>query len=1215
MRAALLAAGLYTVLASTSFALPPSPPADFEQPQSAPRPAPFPVTLVDQGRFDPNLKGYYLPEGFRLEIVASDPDVVNPVGLTFGPDGSLFVLEWRKDPLSNTATEVKEVVRYRDGSTRQVATMRKFVTDVVKQLKYDPATGTFGSPKPVVADELPSSVLFHDGWLYVTGRGTVRRYKQSTPGGKWDVREVIAHGFCGFHHHQVSGLTIGNDGWLYLTSGDDDNVAEGSDGSRATALRTGAVFRCRPDGSKLEVFSVGYRNPYRDVAQDERFNLFHADNDNEDGSRFMGCRLVHVAEGADYGWRLGEGARCCRPDLVRAAVAGELPGRLPPMLKTGRGAPAGLLIYNDTRIPEAYRGLLFYPDAFRKLVRAYAVTPEGSSFKVAGEFEFLKSDDPLFRPCQMVTGPDGAIYVCDWRTDSGGAGKLWGDGVHGRVYRIRWAGTPESPALPLRDLDSWAKIGKRTDAELVETLGADDFTDRVEARKELVRRGARARDLVLKAFRDDTLADDARLPAMGVLQAGWDADVEAVFRQALADESADVRRLACEGLGRNAAPGDGAVHEALLKSLGDHNAAVRRAAALAVGRVGNGGAADALVNALKFEEGRDPFLHDAHVRGLERLGRQGVDALLSLAQSGDAGNLHLAVVSFAALRTRPAAEALPELLANPHLSPDQREALVRSYANYQLDPPVGFDPLAQFFANRPDEPVEVVQAAVEVFGTTSGTAGPATRRLLTQWLSRPEPDIRLAVVRAAEVTRLNEAAPKLFEMVADEKRPLPERLALLKAVRVMDDPSVAGAVGKLVAEPGPTTLRVQALRTLAVVAPADGRAAAEKLLEGIDAELLAEAVAVLGAKADGAKLVGERFLTGKLPRDLFPRVTDALHRFADDPALARLRADVMKGGLLLSMEPAEVRKLVQLVRTQGDAKKGRELFLNTKVLGCAGCHRLEGVGGQVGPDLTRVWDTQTVEKLLESIITPSKEIKEGYQTYRVVTAKGLTLTGLRLSDTAKEVVIRDASGRDVHVRKDDVEEAGPTKTSLMPEDAVAQLTRDQFVDLLAFLQNRGEQEGLRGTVAAFAVGQAGAADLSPPPPEVFADATGKAGGPWHVHPAGPDGTADLRDAFPSTAGGVFVRVAVFAPKRQTAVATLAAEVPARVWVNGKVANDLSPDKPGLKRAKFEVELQDGWNVVLMKLVGGGPTPSRRLGLQLVGDGLRTAPGPETAARP
>ena len=72
-----------------------------------------------------------------------------------------------------------------------------------------------------------------------------------------------------------------------------------SDGSRATVLRTGAVFRCRPDGSRMETFSIGYRNPYRDIAYDDKFNLFHSDNDQEDGSKFQGCRIMHVAEGTD----------------------------------------------------------------------------------------------------------------------------------------------------------------------------------------------------------------------------------------------------------------------------------------------------------------------------------------------------------------------------------------------------------------------------------------------------------------------------------------------------------------------------------------------------------------------------------------------------------------------------------------------------------------------------------------------------------------------------------------------------------------------------------------------------------------------------------------------------------------------------------------------------------------------------------------------------
>jgi hypothetical protein len=81
-------------------AAPPQPPAEFAESQSPPKPEPFPVKMVDQGQFDPALKGYFLPEGFKLEVVVSEPDTINPVGMTFGPDGTLYVMEWRPDPVT-----------------------------------------------------------------------------------------------------------------------------------------------------------------------------------------------------------------------------------------------------------------------------------------------------------------------------------------------------------------------------------------------------------------------------------------------------------------------------------------------------------------------------------------------------------------------------------------------------------------------------------------------------------------------------------------------------------------------------------------------------------------------------------------------------------------------------------------------------------------------------------------------------------------------------------------------------------------------------------------------------------------------------------------------------------------------------------------------------------------------------------------------------------
>jgi putative heme-binding domain-containing protein len=908
------------------------------------------------------------------------------------------------------------------------------------------------------------------------------------------------------------------------------------------------------------------------------------------------------------------------------------------MLKTGRGSPAGLLIYHDTRLPEHYRGLQFYPDVFRKLVRAYKVRPAGATFEVTHEFELIKVADPpataagllaklnptpeekaraenaaLFRPCQMVTGPDGAVYVCDWRTDSGGAGKLSGDGKNGRIYRLTWAGTTDHPALPPRGMDSWAKIVRGSDADLVKALSAPDFSDRLVARNELVRRGERVRKPVIGKFISGSFSADGRLAAMGVLQSHWDEDVEDLFRLLLNDESADVRRLAADGLGQNATRKCPDAHDALVKLMADDDPAVRRVAALAVARVGNDGTADALVNAWKADDGKDAFLTDAYLRGLEHLGRRGIDALLAVAESGDNRDRDRVAVAFTALRTKPAADALLRLIANPHLLPGQRADLVRSYANYQFDPPLSFEPLADFLAGRPAEAPAVQVAALEVFAGTGAAAGPKAGRYVVARLDAADDEVRAAAVRAVEEARLAAGVPKLLAFLADSKRPPAERVAALKAVRVAGDRSIAAPLQDLLGRREPATLKVEVLRSLAAVDAAAARTAARGLLDQPDPGLLAEAVAVLGATKDGAKLVGERFVAKQLPRELWPRVSEALKRFDADPALARLNADVTKGGLFLSNNPAELQKVRQQVLTKGDPKRGKDLYLNSTVLACVNCHQMEGVGGAVGPDLTRAWDTQTVDKLLEAIVQPSKEIKEGYQSYKVTTADGQVFTGLRVSETGAEVVLRDAAGRDVRLAKADVEEMTPSKVSLMPDDVISQLSYDQFIDLLAFLKSRNAQESLRGAVREYAVAVGFEPDLRrPQPPErVAAGAPASPGDGWQTKAVDAAGVLQLSPLVPAgKASAAYALTYVYSPRKQRATAVLAADDPVRLWVGRAVAFERSAARAGPAGAdeKFAFDLPAGWSPVLVKLLPNGS--ASRLGLTLVGDGLRIAGKPD-----
>ena len=319
-----------------------------------------------------------------------------------------------------------------------------------------------------------------------------------------------------------------------------------------------------------------------------------------------------------------------------------------------------------------------------------------------------------------------------------------------------------------------------------------------------------------------------------------------------------------------------------------------------------------------------------------------------------------------------------------------------------------------------------------------------------------------------------------------------------------------------------------------------------------------------------------------------------------DAAIAKLQAEVLKGGLLLSLQPGQVDKIRKLVDTKGNAQRGKELYLNTKLIACATCHRMEGVGGSTGPDLSRVWDTQTVEKLLEAIIDPSKEIKEGYQAYRIATLDGQVLVGLKVSESPKEVVLRDANGRDVRIIKEDIETMAPSKLSLMPDNVVSQLRYDQFIDLLAFLKSRGEQESLRGQVVAFGVANGFTADMKMARPE-----QPKTGSKWDVLYADPSGSVDLKPAFPSgTPSGVYLRTYVHSAKGQTVTGAIQGEGAVRVWVNDQSVFD-GGKSPSFS---FSAPLKPGWNAVLMKVNNMGK--SQRFGLRFKGTELRTAETPD-----
>ena len=155
---------------------------------------------------------------------------------------------------------------------------------------------------------------------------------------------------------------------------------------------------------------------------------------------------------------------------------------------------------------------------------------------------------------------------------------------------------------------------------------------------------------------------------------------------------------------------------------------------------------------------------------------------------------------------------------------------------------------------------------------------------------------------------------------------------------------------------------------------------------------------------------------------------------------------------------------------QGEPSRGRVLFTESNRLACSKCHRVRGVGGEVGPDLSDVAGKFGRAQLIESVLEPSRQIVEGYRSTTVATAGGQVLTGIVKEESARRLTLVDAEGKKRIVPTAEIEERKASDTSLMPEGLASAVSPEEFADLVAYLETlRSAGQGAPGGGSASAV--------------------------------------------------------------------------------------------------------------------------------------------------
>ncbi len=324
-----------------------------------------------------------------------------------------------------------------------------------------------------------------------------------------NTRSLLATGFgvhIGVSGHDLHGLIKGPDGRIYLSFGDRGCVLTNREGVVISLPDTGGVLRCEPDGRNLEVFCYGLRNP-QELAFDDFGNLWTVDNDTAGADP---CRVLHLVEGGDYGWRTSyQHMDGFGPWVQEELWKGGQDGILPPAGTVSQG-PSGLAFYPGTGFGERLAGTFLHCD-FPGGVWAYTVKPQGASYVVDRKERFLWN----CWPTDVDFGPDGAAYVLDWVSG-------WGQTPRGRIYRItpndvaadvrRLTSNPGSDGASsrrlLREAELVAQVKQllaegmtqRSEKELLDLLGHADRRVRLEAQWELAGRGPQSlSDLVARA--------------------------------------------------------------------------------------------------------------------------------------------------------------------------------------------------------------------------------------------------------------------------------------------------------------------------------------------------------------------------------------------------------------------------------------------------------------------------------------------------------------------------------------------------------------------------------------------------------------------------------------------------------------------------------------------------------------------------------------------
>ena len=946
--------------------------------------------------------------GFKVELVAAEPLVQDPIAFEWGADGRLWVVELTDYPLGRVvpgadkparAPNGEEILTPPGGGRYAPGGRIKVLEDTDGDGRYDKAT--------IFLDGLnfPTGVMPWRNGILISAAPEIL-YAEDTDGdGKADKRTALFTGFVeGNQQHRVNGFDYGLDNWVYAANGESGGTIRSAlhPSSPAVSLR-GHDCRFRPDTGEFET-----------VAGTTQFGRHRDDWGNWFGNNnpvwlwHYFLPEEYLARNPHLAVKTTRQMLANYPDSTRLYPASRTRQRFNDHHQFGHVTSGNSAMpYRDELFGSNFYTSVFISDPVHNLVHREVLEPDGVTFtshRAPDETnsEFLASTDLWFRPTMLKTGPDGALYIADmyrlviehpewipkWmqqRLDLRAGSDM------GRIYRVFPEGATPRKIPNLAKLDS---------AGLVAALDSPNGWQRDTAQRLLVHRGDKSAVGALVRLSASAKDPKVRAQALCTLAGLGSLTMDAVDG-ALGDSHAAVRENAwrlAELYGSRAVtstfrPGD------------ERDVRVRYQIAFTVGSTNWPEAIARLyLTDLVRKDFENPAMRTAILSSAPRV----VDSLLAEVLGPD---------------ERMPSPELAGQVVELGMALNKQDAIAAALQACHERSPVGEKSFAAFGAF-----LDGLERRGKSFDDYATERRPEARHVveaLEKWLS------------AAHFVALNIRAAASVRVAA-------VRLLGRTAVGRAED---LNSLGQLLGAQHPVPIQQAALGALARQKDRD---AADVLLSAWPAQgpaLRTESLNVILTRPDWCRALLAALQKGRIPPGQIGAAFQQKLLTHSDRGVSDRAADVFaaasKDRVTLTKQYAGVARLA------GDPAKGLGLFRQQ----CATCHRLRGEGNDVGPDLGAL-GAKDVSTLLVAILDPNRAVEARYVNYAATTRDDRELSGIITAESGNSITFRAPGGREETVLRSELNRLTSSGLSLMPEGFEKALTPQDMADLLAALAGK-----------------------------------------------------------------------------------------------------------------------------------------------------------------